>query len=105
METADGFIDAVENGAVAHIVVVGHLDLTGLPPVDSTTLAVARPLPSLKSIKVPLLAATPPLAAILLRGRPTTQRCTNIVIPARLGSVHGSAAAHAAAGSASDTTS
>ena len=52
VDTADGFIAAVENAAVAHIVVVAHLDLTGLPPVDPTSLAVARPLASLKSIKV-----------------------------------------------------
>lgn len=55
--SARTFLDAVANPTVSHIVVSAHLDLSGAPPVDTSSLAIARVQPTLKSIKV---HTTPP---------------------------------------------
>eukprot|EP00892_Ulva_mutabilis_P002730 jgi/Ulvmu1/12458/UM009_0110.1 len=50
-DTTEAFMEAVLDPFISHIVVIAHLDLSGAPPVNTVSLAVARVLPTLKSIK------------------------------------------------------
>lgn len=72
--SADLFLKTITDPTVSHIVVIAHLDLSGLPPVDTTSLAIARLLPTLKSLKVSLVPSPSPPSPHRFVISPSTSR-------------------------------